>query len=532
MKKLCSSLIVMLLALVPWCGVKAAFCFGPDTVDVFPYVQGFEQGLPAGWDTVDADADSLGWMCLDSIFGDDGYATPALMAHGGIGAMASLSSLPIRGMAYWRLESRPLTTENHLLTPRFVLPDRELVMSFYLAAIRPGTSADTIDVRVAVDSLIDSGTYVAVLTDLVPQGTGYTRIFVNMVAYAGHTVRFDFVHRTTGGYAVLLDDFAIDTAEAPRLAIDGPVRVMLGDEARFRCNVTNGVDAAPQWRFDGARVVDVVGSPATAVWDSAGVFDVTLFGTNAVGTDSVKTRVTVADCAVEANEIPYLEGFEDSARCWSFVDADGDGYGWTLATGNDAFGGLGYVESASYTPFGPLTPDNWMVSPPVDVVHGAYLSWRVAAGSLSHPCEHYSVYAIAEGDTTVLFSATIDTVAGYDTVEISLDGYEGRRVRFAFRHHGSSGESSLLVDEVRVGGLLEVSTPVAAVPLSVWPNPTTGTLHVETGEKCEISVYSVLGKLLGRFTNNVIELSAFPSGVYFVTVTSGSGIATAKILKK
>ncbi|MCR5821483.1 MAG: T9SS type A sorting domain-containing protein [Bacteroidales bacterium] len=52
------------------------------------------------------------------------------------------------------------------------------------------------------------------------------------------------------------------------------------------------------------------------------------------------------------------------------------------------------------------------------------------------------------------------------------------------------------------------------------------------GERCEISVYSVLGKLMGKFTNNVIELSEFPSGVYFVTVTSGSGIATAKILKK
>ena len=532
MKKLCSSLIVMLLALAPWCGVRAAFCYGPDTVDVFPYVQDFEQGLPAGWDTIDADADSLGWMGLDSLLGADGYLSAPLMAHSGSGAMASLSSLPVRGMAYWRLESRPLTTENHLLTPRFVLPDRELVMSFYLAAIRPGTSADTIEVSVAVDSLIDSGTYVAVVSDLVPQSTGYTRIFVDMAAYAGHTVRFDFVHRTTGAYAVLLDDFAIDTAEAPRLAIEGPSRVMLGDEARFRCNVTNGVDAAPQWRFDGARVVDVAGSPATAVWDSVGVFEVTLFGTNAVGTDSVKARITVADCAVEADAMPYIEGFEDSARCWTFVDADGDGYGWTLATGNDAFGGTCYVESASLTPFGPLTPDNWMVSPPVDVVHGAYLSWRVAAGSLSHPCEHYSVYAIADGDTSVLFSTTVDTVAGYDTVEISLAEYEGRRARFAFRHHESSGESSLLVDEVRVGGLLAVDAPVAAMPLIVWPNPTTGTLHVEIGEWCEISVYSVLGKLMGKFTNNVIELSEFPSGVYFVTVTSDSGIATAKILKK
>ena len=75
--------------------------------------------------------------------------------------------------------------------------------------------------------------------------------------------------------------------------------------------------------------------------------------------------------------------------------------------------------------------------------------------------------------------------------------------------------------------------------ISIFPNPTTGELKIESGElKVEnIQLYDMLGKkVLEQKAEDVtlhqIDLSQLPAGVYFVKITTDNGVITKKIVKE
>lgn len=74
---------------------------------------------------------------------------------------------------------------------------------------------------------------------------------------------------------------------------------------------------------------------------------------------------------------------------------------------------------------------------------------------------------------------------------------------------------------------------LSADPLSVYPNPVRGELHVN-GLKGEITVRNPEGKILLNSTHeqqSLIDFSGFGPGVYFVSVSDGGKIYTQKIVK-
>lgn len=68
--------------------------------------------------------------------------------------------------------------------------------------------------------------------------------------------------------------------------------------------------------------------------------------------------------------------------------------------------------------------------------------------------------------------------------------------------------------------------------LLIYPNPTTGIIHVETrsGELGEIQVYSIRGELILSTTENTVDLSGQPAGMYFVR-SSVNPARTYKVMK-
>ncbi|MBR1850336.1 MAG: choice-of-anchor J domain-containing protein [Bacteroidales bacterium] len=527
MKKFCSTLIVMLLCVAPWCGGKVAKCATADTVRLFPYTESFDSGLPDGWSCEDVDGDGASWQSLDSLLVDDGYAEPDFVAHSGSGAMVSLSSRPVRGVGYWRVESLALASVNRMASPWLVLPQEGLTLSFWLAAWRPDLRPDTLVVTL-VD---DEGTTLST-TNFVPSTMGYARCFIDLSTSSARPVRCVFEHRTVGAFALMVDDFEVSSPEKPRLAITAPRRVAVGEEVMFHHRVLNGVQASVGWHFGGARVEQVSGSPATAVWDSAGRFSVKLLAANNAGRDSAVTTIVVEDCSSATADGNYLETFDDTLGCWTVIDADGDGYGWKFERGDEALSGSGYAESESYLVYGPLAPDNWLVSPPIMVTEGADLAWNVASGSLLHPAEHYSVALISGSDTVEVWSETLDTTVGYVARRVQLGAFAGSEVRVAFRHHACSGEGSLRIDDVALGPNLAIRGTLASPQITFWPNPTTGRVQVGVKGLQRVEIYSIHGRLIRIFYNNVIELNDLPAGAYIAVAVSDGGIATAKLLKK
>ena len=80
-----------------------------------------------------------------------------------------------------------------------------------------------------------------------------------------------------------------------------------------------------------------------------------------------------------------------------------------------------------------------------------------------------------------------------------------------------------------VDAVEEVVDPV----LKLYPNPVSAQLTIEGMEVEQVEVFNALGRLLGQFYQNVIDLSSFKSGVYFLHISSTDGqVFFEKVIKK
>ncbi|MCL2042223.1 MAG: T9SS type A sorting domain-containing protein, partial [Bacteroidales bacterium] len=74
--------------------------------------------------------------------------------------------------------------------------------------------------------------------------------------------------------------------------------------------------------------------------------------------------------------------------------------------------------------------------------------------------------------------------------------------------------------------------------ITIYPNPTSGELKVESGEwRVEsVEVFDVYGRNVSRLTSHIahpisIDISFLPSGIYFVRITTENNVVTKKIVK-
>jgi len=174
-------------------------------------------------------------------------------------------------------------------------------------------------------------------------------------------------------------------------------------------------------------------------------------------------------------EVLLEEGFETWPPAgWTFVDADDDGYGWDdgAALGLDAYEGTGLAYSASYlNPPGPgaLSPDNWLITPPVQMDYDGQINYFVCAQDATWPSEHYGVYVSTTGtdpaDFTLLFEETMTARSESKIVRshpkgsrdpgewyertVAIDGYTGQ-IYLAFRHFNVTDMFYLDLDEVTI----------------------------------------------------------------------------------
>lgn len=162
----------------------------------------------------------------------------------------------------------------------------------------------------------------------------------------------------------------------------------------------------------------------------------------------------------------FTEGFEDGTvpTGWTQIDADGDGYGWdncasTLGAGYGHNGSDYCLYSQSYdNSVGALTPDNWLITPAINLNGNCNLKFYVCGQDANYAAEHFGVYisttnASSTSNFTLLNEWTVGQSKDQSPWEqklVDLSAYAGQTVYIAFRHFNVTDEYWLELDDVTI----------------------------------------------------------------------------------
>lgn len=200
---------------------------------------------------------------------------------------------------------------------------------------------------------------------------------------------------------------------------------------------------------------------------------------------AAKTSAKAAGDTISS--FPWIEDFENGTTGFTFVDSDNDGFNWQLMSASadnwEVFSGDACMASASYDNEGqlPLTPDNWMILPAIEIPASATdftLSWYEIGEDASYADEYYSVYITTTGHSVSNFTATTPVYSGVATgvwlkKTVNLGSYAGQTIHIAFRHYNVTDMFYLNIDNIRVGNPEPPTVSVSGPTSVIVNNPAT-----------------------------------------------------------
>jgi len=235
------------------------------------------------------------------------------------------------------------------------------------------------------------------------------------------------------------------------------------------------------------------------------------------------------------NEQIITWDFEDEAQAndWMIVDNDGDGFCWeyTNTDGQITHSGTGVMSSASYDndTYTALTPDNWLISPQVNLK--GTLVFYACGQDPSYAREVFAVY-VATGEPQgiedfVKISADITVNGTMKEYIFDLSEFEGKTGCIAFRHYNVTDMYAVCVDDIMI-------VPANAAQPAEWIDVPDATspytiegLTPETEYEAQVQAFKPAGEEGGdavtsdwtastRFTTLAIPPVAMPENVTVV----------------
>lgn len=250
--------------------------------------------------------------------------------------------------------------------------------------------------------------------------------------------------------------------------------------------------------------------------------------------------------------LPITETFDDSNVinvCWDTNDQDGDTYSWSYWEFSEYYGGHKVI--ASYSMSG-LTPDNWLISHAIDLTSYApgdniILNWKIR-GELSYAAhEYYTVYAATGNQISNFTSSPIqrseytDEVGGagvFVNREIDISSLAGNTIYIAFRHHNTTNQGAINIDELSLAASGSLGTEdVNSNDLKHYYNKESGVLTLKSPNNPinNIQIFNILGsRVLSKKLSNTVEtlnLSTLKDGLYIAHVEFEGSDYTMKFIK-
>ena len=401
---------------------------------------GFDDGTVGEWTNVDADGDGRKWINVSGT----SYEQYCYDSNGAIVSQSYYNGA--------------LTPDNWLISPQVTLGG---TFTLYARGQGPPYEKEHFGVFVSTtDTETASFTQVG---ETIETTDGWTLYSFDLSAYEGQQGYIAVRHFDCTDMNILcVDEFALIPAsseEVPETIIE-PV-------TEHPYTIT-GLEAGMTYEIQVAAVRD----GEVSDWSGAVRFKTT----NEAGQMPVDVAVNeVTDKTAEVTWVgndgeqfnvryrEYLEfptftwDFEEGIEGWTQIDADGDGKMWTHHLNNTGSGnylvnsGVGSIISASYDNVD-LTPDNWMISPEVEL--GASVSLWAGAQDPKWPLEHFAVY-VTTGDPTNtenFIEVIPESVAtgGMTQYTGNTSEYAGQMGYVAIRHFNCKGQFYLVVDDVTI----------------------------------------------------------------------------------
>ncbi|MGY0393407.1 choice-of-anchor J domain-containing protein [Bizionia sp. KMM 8389] len=236
----------------------------------------------------------------------------------------------------------------------------------------------------------------------------------------------------------------------------------------------------------------------------------------------------------------FSDDFEDQdISDWTIIDQDGDGFNFMAYDPSIAQDGLNnYMSSESWNSgVGPLTPNNYAISPAIDVTNNEdlVLTYVVGGQDALYSEEVYTVY-VSTGNTIADFSNPAITVsfnedlgddinAAGNLVERSLNASAlngATTVYIAFRHHDVTDQFMINFDDVSLSGTLLSTDEFALNAIQIFAANDVVTLsNIKSEANYRISTISGQAVLNGntRLATEKINVSNLASGIYIIEVT-------------
>ncbi|MDR1973786.1 MAG: choice-of-anchor J domain-containing protein [Bacteroidales bacterium] len=318
---------------------------------------------------------------------------------------------------------------------------------------------------------------------------------ISLAAYKGQTIQVAFKYAGNFAHSWYLDDISLETMpafDATLAAISKPASTEFNMSSAEQVSIVirnNGEQTLKNFnatlRLDGVfiateTITDSIVSGATLTYTFNAKLDLSLPGkTYTVGVsvsvlsdaypsdNALSKNIQVLDCGISADHLPLNFGFEMSSwpiSCWTLIDNDGDGYNWDVGTNSvNAHSGRQFGYSESYMIIAedlqfPLTPDNWLITPPIEIpaARGAELTYYAGAADPNFYREHYEIMISTTGrdisDFEPVYDETLMTNL-WQRRTVPLTDYKGQTIYIAFVHNKCTAQFGLLLDDISVSEL-------------------------------------------------------------------------------
>lgn len=253
-------------------------------------------------------------------------------------------------------------------------------------------------------------------------------------------------------------------------------------------------------------------------------------------------------------QIIYEENFSDYASGsqpagWTIYDEDGDGLSWMVVKFDTMTKPVLVSDSWNSTTGFPLTPDNYAVTPAIDLSgveeETVTLSWDVAGVDPDYSQENYTIYVATENSVDAFLASdtyygevvTDNGPGGLDnfyTKTLDISSFIGETIYVAIRHHDVTDVFRIAFDNIKVGtGTLGIKDNQIQ-GFTHYFNPTTSMLTLQADSAFEhFEMYNIMGqKIVSKnltSNNETIDLSGLSSGIYISRAQVGKNITSFKI---